>query len=98
MIAHERVPGSLSDEVQQFLNAVAANSSDDLRTFAPRLDRRLREQDRERSAIVTALNEIPLASRPLAATLLCRIRALRKAEDQTVFDCYWHDLGGEGGA
>jgi hypothetical protein len=58
----------------------------------------LGELERERSAIVTALLESPAAGRGLGSTVLGRIRALAKAENQVVFDCYWHDVGGEGGA
>ena len=93
-------PGSFSDEVEQFLATIAAADScaQDLRTTAPRLDQRLRELDRERSAIVAALSEIPVGSRVPASTILRRIRTLVKAENRAVFECYWNDLGGEGGA
>ena len=93
----EPTPGSFSEEVQQFLAAANAGSScaGDLRAHAPRLDRRLGALERERSAIVTALLELPVAG---GRAVLGRIRALVKAENQAVFDCYWHDLGGEGGA
>lgn len=97
MITRKPKP-SFAEEARQFRNTATATSSDDLRIFAPRLDRRLREQERERSAILTALDEIPVGGRVPALTLLRRIRALVKAENQAVFDCYWHDLGGEGGA
>lgn len=99
MITRKPEPGSFSDEVEQFLEATAAGScSQDMRNSAPRLDRRLCVLDRERSAIVTALLEAPTGSRKLASALLRRIRALVKADNKVALDCYWHDLGGEGGA
>lgn len=97
-MARALTPGSFSDEVEQFLETAADGLSSDVRASAPRLDLRLRALDRERSAIVTALCELPAGSRGLASTLLRRIRALVKAENRAIFDCYWHDLGGEGGA
>ena len=92
-------PGSFSEEVAQFLKLLASGSlAEELRSSAPRLDRRLREVDRERSAIDTELTESPLGRRVAPATILRRIRTLARAEAQLVFECYWHDLGGEGAA
>lgn len=98
MISRTPKPGSFSEEVEQFLATVTAGNfcARDLGTTAPRLGRRLRALDRERSAIVAALSEIPVDSRVPAPRILRRIRTLAKAENQAVFDCHWHDLGGEG--
>jgi hypothetical protein len=98
VITRKPKPGSFSAEVERFLETATQDSSEELRTAAPRLDRQLRALDRERGAIVSALLELPAGARASASTLVRRIRALLKAEDEAVFECYWHDLGGEGGA
>jgi len=95
-------PGSFSEEVLLFLAGARGElaCAGDLGASAPRLGRRLRALRRERRDIV-ALFEGPAAGgrgRGLASAVLGRIRALVKAENQAVFDCYWRDLGGEGGA
>lgn len=97
VITPNHLPGSFSDEVEQFLETAIDATSDDMRTAAPRLDHRLRVLDRERNAIVAALLKLPRGSRRVASRLLSRIRALVKADHKAVFDCYWHDVGGEGG-
>ena len=89
-------PGSYSEEIEQFMAAASTDSFlvDELLAHAPRFDRRLGALERERSAIVTALRELPLTG---SRAVLGRVRALLKAENQVIFDCYWDDLGGEGG-
>ncbi len=98
VITPNHPPGSFSDEVERFIESAAKATSADLRASAPRFDHRLRVLDRERNAIMTALFELPLGRRKIASRLLGRIRSLVKADNKVVFDCYWHDLGGEGGA